>query len=92
MIHQVLAGNPTNSISDRRLITYLTNYTGDCIFSAEDYTGANVIAAVVDNQIYTVNLNFYQWEYPIAIINSNSSAWNAYDYYHLRTKICRRAN
>ena len=34
-------------------------------------------------------MQFYQWEYPIGYIGSD--ALNAYDYYTLNTRICRRA-
>jgi hypothetical protein len=37
-----------------------------------------------------VKLQYYQWEFPIAVISSNNAA-NAYDYYQLRTRVCRRA-
>jgi hypothetical protein len=43
-----------------------------------------------NNQVFTVKLQFYQWEYPIAVISTNGGL-NAYDYYQLRTKVCRRA-
>jgi hypothetical protein len=44
---------------------------------------------IYNNQIYSVKLQFYQWEYPIAIVGG--VGLNSYDYYQLRTRICRRA-
>jgi hypothetical protein len=35
-------------------------------------------------------MQFYQWEYPIAVVSTNQAA-NAYDFYQLRTRVCRRA-
>jgi len=43
-----------------------------------------------NNQAYAIKLEFSQWEYPIAIISTNGG-YNAYDYYKLRTVVCRRA-
>jgi Tfp pilus assembly protein PilW len=76
----------TNSSSTVKLITYITN---SILFTAEDCYGNTVSNCMKNNQIYTVTLQFYQWEYPIARIGTNGL--NMYDYYQLRTKVCRRA-
>lgn len=69
-----------------RLSTYITNTD---IFAAEDCWG-NVISNVIkNNQVFTVKLQYYQWEYPIAVRQSTNG--DAYDYYQLRTRVCRRA-
>lgn len=77
----------SNATVTTKLATYITNLD---VFSAQDCWGNVVTNAVRNNQIFAVKLQFYQWEYPIAIISSNNAA-NAYDYYQLRTKVCRRA-
>jgi hypothetical protein len=69
------------------LSTYITNLD---VFSAQDCWGNTITNAVKNNQVYTVKLQYYQWEFPIAVISSNNAA-NAYDYYQLRTRVCRRA-
>ena len=45
---------------------------------------------VYNNQIYSVKLQFYQWEYPIAVVGG--IGLNSYDYYQLHTRVCRRAH
>jgi len=42
-----------------------------------------------NNQVYSVKLQFYQWEYPIAVIGG--AGLNSYDYYQIHTRVCRRA-
>jgi hypothetical protein len=78
------------------LATYITNSD---IFTAQDYQGNtltnedqtdNQLQSIPNRLVINVKLQFYQWEYPIAKIGA-SNAWNAYDYYQLRTKITRRA-
>ena len=76
-----LANNTAN------LATYITNLD---VFSAQDCWGNTVSNFLLNNQVFTVKLQFYQWEYPVAVISSNGGL-NAYDYYQLRTKVCRRA-
>ena len=75
-----LASNTIN------LASYITNLD---VFAAEDCYGNTISNFLQNNQVFTVKLQFYQWEYPIAFIGSNAA--NAYDYYQLRTKVCRRA-
>jgi len=70
-----------------KLSTYITNFD---VFSAQDCWGSTITNSIKNNQVFTVKLQFYQWEYPIAIISTNGGA-NAYDYYQLRTRVCRRA-
>lgn len=83
----------TNSSITSKLATYITNLD---VFAAESWDNWPTNAAtpitnsVVNNQVYSVKLQFYQWEFPIAVISSNNAA-NAYDYYQLRTRVCRRA-
>jgi hypothetical protein len=69
------------------LAGYITN---TIIFDAEDFQGNIVSNNLKNNQVYSLTLQFYQWEYPIAVIGTNSGL-NAYNYYQLRTKVCRRA-
>jgi len=66
------------------LAKYVTNYY---CFQAEDYQG-NVLSNYLNNPVIRINLQFSQWEYPIAVIGSNSV--NAYDFFQLRTRIARR--
>jgi len=69
------------------LASYITN---TIIFDAEDYQGNIITNSLQNNQIYRMTLQFYQWEYPIAFIGTNS-AFNEYNYYQVRTRVCRRA-
>lgn len=72
-----------------KLASYITNLD---VFSAQDCWGNTISNSVANNQVYTVKLQFYQWEYPIAIVTTNAkNGLNAYDYYQLRTRVCRRA-
>ena len=69
-----------------RLTTYITN---SAIFSAVDFLVTTISNQMKNNQVYTINLQYYQWEYPIGYIGGQG--FNAYDYYQLRTRVCRRA-
>jgi len=69
-----------------KLTTYITN---SAIFAAVDYLGNTVSNQMYNNQVYTITLQYYQWEYPIGYIGGQG--FNAYDYYQLRTRVCRRA-
>ena len=76
-----------NATNQANLCTYITNLD---VFATMDCWG-NISSNLISNDwIYTVKFQFYQWEYPIAVISSNNAA-NAYDYYQLRTRVCRRA-
>jgi type II secretory pathway component PulJ len=81
----------TNSTVTTLLSTYITNLD---IFAAEDWDNwpatSPITNSLYNNQVYSVKLQYYQWEYPIAVISTNGAA-NAYDYYQLRTRVCRRA-
>lgn len=79
-----VTGSSTNFA---KLSTYVTNLD---VFSAEDCWGNTISNSIKNNQVFTVKLQYYQWEYPLAVISSNSAP-NAYDYYQLRTRVCRRA-
>jgi type II secretory pathway pseudopilin PulG len=92
----VSAASITNMVS---LSCYITNTD---IFSAENWdaiygTGSSsspvvpvtISNSVYNNQIYSVKLQFYQWEYPIAYVGGAS--YNSYDYYQIHTRVCRRA-
>ena len=78
-----VTGANSNTIN---LASYITNLD---VFSAQDCWGNTTSNFMQNNPAYTVKLQFYQWEYPIAYIGTNGL--NAYDYYQLRTKVCRRA-
>jgi hypothetical protein len=69
------------------LVGYITN---SIVFDAEDWNNNIVTNNPKNNQIYKMTLQFSQWEYPIAFIGTNQ-ALNEYNYYQLRTKVCRRA-
>jgi hypothetical protein len=75
------------NVTTANLASYITNLD---VFSSQDCYGNTITNSLKNNQVFTVKLQFYQWEYPIAVISSNGGA-NAYDYYQLRTKVCRRA-
>jgi len=75
------------------LAAFITNLD---IFAAENWdcwaTNTAAVTTVsnstLNNQIYSIKLQFWQWEYPIATVGGGL---NAYDYYQLRTRVCRRA-
>lgn len=62
---------------------YITNQVA---FLAEDYAG-NILTTDQNNRVIHLNLQFYQWEFPVA--QAGSGAF--YDYYQLQTRITRRA-
>ena len=70
------------------LANFITNQT---IFNAENYLGVTVsnYTSLDNREIIKVTLQFSQWEYPIAFVGGH--AFNAFDYYQLRTRILRRA-
>jgi hypothetical protein len=60
--------------------------TNQIAFSAEDFAG-NVLTTDQNNRVVRLNLEFYQWEFPIA----RAGAGAFYDYYQVQTRITRRA-
>jgi type II secretory pathway pseudopilin PulG len=79
------------------LAGYITNQD---IFTAQDWTGNiltnenqndNGLESIPNRLVIYVKLQFYEWEYPIAVVGTNTGFGNMYDYYQLRTKITRRA-
>lgn len=83
--------NPTNVICsmDNGVVNVLAEYvTNYYCFEAEDYQG-NILTNYQNNPVIHIILQFYQWEYPIAIVGHNGL--NAYNYYQLRTRVTRRA-
>ena len=86
----------TNQTTPVILASYITNSD---IFTAQDYWGYtltnedevdNTLQSIPNRLVIYVKLQFYQWEYPIAIVGTNGGA-NMYDYYQLRTKVTRRS-
>lgn len=77
----------STSTNVTKLSTYITNLD---VFSAQDCWGNTLSNSLKNNEVFTVKMQFYQWEYPLAVISS-TNAPNAYDYYQLRTRVCRRA-
>jgi hypothetical protein len=82
--------------SSVNLVGFITNYD---IFTAEDwdnwppagttnYAIQTVTNNVYNNQVFSVKFQFYQWEYPIGYVGGVGA--NAYDYYQVRTRVCRR--
>ena len=57
--------------------------TNQMVFRAEDYAG-NALTNDQNNRIIRVELDFYQWEFPVAQVGAY------YDSYHLQTRIARR--
>ncbi len=86
--------NSSGATNTQRLTTYITN---SIIFTAIDpnfgdsnsYYGTIISNNARNNQVFTVTLQYYQWEYPVGYIGG--VGFNAYDYYQLRTRVCRRA-
>jgi len=83
----VLIATSSTGTNTTVLANYITNLDN---FAAMNCWGSVSSNAIQNNWVYTVKLQFYQWEYPIAVISTNGGA-NAYDYYQLRTRVCRRA-
>jgi type II secretory pathway pseudopilin PulG len=79
--------NSNSVATTTKLCAYITN---SIIFEAEDFQGHAQTNSLKNNQVYSLTLQFYQWEYPIAFIGTNH-ALNEFNYYQLRTKVCRRA-
>ena len=71
----------------KKLAGYITN---SVIFRAEDFLGNAVTNSLQNNQVYSLTLQFYQWEYPVGYSGSGHPL-NQYNYYQLRTRVCRRA-
>ena len=74
-----------------RLACFITNSD---VFTAEDWQdswpGTTVTNfSMVNNQVYSVKLQFNQWAYPMAIAGTNVADANGF--YQLRTRVCRRA-
>jgi hypothetical protein len=76
-----------SAVTTKSLVGYITN---TIVFDAEDYQNNIVTNDPKNNQVYSMKLQFSQWEYPIAFIGTNQGL-NEYNYYQLRTKVCRRA-
>jgi type II secretory pathway pseudopilin PulG len=80
---QTLKRKESGSSQSRILAPYLTNQIA---FRAEDFTG-RVLTNEQNNRVIKVTMDFYQWEFPMA--QAGTGAF--YDYYHLQTRITRRA-
>src|SRR5580692_3800810 len=74
-------------VTSNTLVGYITN---TIVFDAEDFQNNIVTNSLKNNQLYRMTLQFSQWEYPIAFVGTNQGL-NEYNYYQLRTKVCRRA-
>jgi len=57
--------------------------TNQIVFTAEDYAG-NALTNDQNNRIIRMDLEFYQWEFPVAQVGAY------YNSYHLQTRISRR--
>lgn len=66
------------------MANYLTNYY---VFTAEDYR-TNILTSYDNNPVIRITLRFYEWQYPLGFIGTNGI--NAYNFYRLQTRICRR--
>jgi hypothetical protein len=67
-----------------KLASYVTNLI---VFAAEDCYG-NILTNYSNNRVIRMELDFYQWEYPVGYVGGVGA--NAYDYYKLTTRISRR--
>jgi prepilin-type N-terminal cleavage/methylation domain-containing protein len=61
--------------------------TNQYAFFATDCHGST-LTNNINNRVIQVQLYFSQWEFPIAYAGTNG--YNAYEYYHLQTRITRR--
>jgi hypothetical protein len=69
--------------SSGSLVVVAPFITNQIVFTAEDYAG-NVLTNDQNNRIIRLDLDFYQWEFPVAQVGAY------YDSYHLQTRISRR--
>jgi hypothetical protein len=67
------------------LALYVTNQV---VFTEED-PFENIQTNYANNRIIRMELDFYQWEYPVGMIGGSTN-WNAYDFYRVTTRISRR--
>jgi prepilin-type N-terminal cleavage/methylation domain-containing protein len=73
-------------VSGSSNIQVVANFvTNELPFAVEDFRG-NVLTRNRNNRVIRLNLEFYQWGFPIASAGSGGM----YDYYHLQTRISRR--
>ena len=73
-------------VSGSSNIQVVANFvTNDLAFAVEDFRG-NTQTQNRNNRVIRLNLDFFQWEYPLATAGSGGM----YDYYHLQTRISRR--
>jgi type II secretory pathway component PulJ len=90
LLYVAVTSTSSNTVN---LTSYITNTD---VFAAEDWnnwpaTGTAMTPTtnnVSNNQVFSVKLQFYQWEYPIAVVGG--AGINAYDFFQLRTRVCRR--
>jgi type II secretory pathway pseudopilin PulG len=69
------------------LASYITN---QIVFDSENFQGTvQTTTNLANNRIIRMELDFYQWEYPIGYVGGVNGL-NAYDYYKLTTKVTRR--
>lgn len=66
------------------VVSFITN---QYVFQAQDFQN-NVLTNNVNNRVIQIQMFFSQWEYPIAMIGTNT--FNAYDYYRVQTRVTRR--
>lgn len=84
--------NYGTNFSTTILASYITNTD---IFTAQDYAGNTLtnedqLQSIGNRLVIYMKLQFYEWEYPIAFVGTNSGYGNMYNYFQLRTKITRR--
>lgn len=87
-----ITGSSGSSLATNTLMLacFITNMD---IFTAEDWQdywpGQPVTNSLMNNQVYSVKLQFNEWAYPIAISGPNTTDANGF--YQLRTRVSRRA-
>lgn len=79
-----ISSNGTTFGAPVTLAGYVTNLI---VFDAEDFQG-NILTNDSNNRIIRMELDFYQWEYPVGYVGGVGA--NAYDFYRLTTRISRR--
>jgi type II secretory pathway pseudopilin PulG len=77
--------NGTSFSTPISLASYITN---SIVFTAEDCR-QNILTNDSFNRVIRMELDFYQWEYPVGFVGGAGA--NAYDFYRLTTRItCRQ--
>jgi len=83
VFYQDQAASRLCMVTNNIMTVVATHITNNLCFQAEDYRGTNLLN-YINNPVIRVDLGFIQWEF-------NGGGSGVYDFYHLQTRIARRA-